>query len=299
MSLTTTANVMQAQSITTSDPTVIARYNLLRITVEQAVKSFLKWGVEAVTDQIDYFDGNGYSDLQIRQPFVSSIANVWLDMTGAYGDGPSAFTGDPLTNGQDYVLRREGGLGRSGILRRLSTTAYWWPSDMIYFRDAGGLSYQRAPYWPAGYGNIKVQYSYGFPPYVGISTITWASGVATITTSAAHKCVMGQQVKVESVSPVDYNGAYVIQSVPTTTSLTINIPTSPGTYVSGGSINAIPDDIQLAVYTMVAIVQNSVKYGWPTQSESLGDYNYSLAISREADFMDARRLLSIYRDTII
>lgn len=65
-------------------------------------------------------------------------------------------------------------------------------------------------------------------------------------------------------------------------------------YAAGFSV--VPDDIKLAVETGVGIAANSTKYGFPAQSEGLGAYNYSLAISREPEFTQIRQLLSRYRD---
>lgn len=203
------------------------RYNSLRVKVEAAIKTYCKWGLEEVTGQVDYYDGNGTLNIVLQNPWVTEITGVWLDQTGYYGQGQNPFAaGTELTNGRDYSLAYENeDRSKKGLVRRLAApSAYWFPSDALYWNQPGGLAYFRGPYWPMGLGNLKVEYTYGFPA------------------------------------------------------------------------DAIPDDLQLAVCTAVSVIQNSVKYGWPTQSESLADYNYSLAISRDIAFGEVRQLLSAYRD---
>jgi hypothetical protein len=67
--------------------------------------------------------------------------------------------------GQDFSLVLDSdGIGKSGILRAISNALVLFPSDLVYFRGSGGLSYRKPSFWPRGYGNIKVQYTYGFAP---------------------------------------------------------------------------------------------------------------------------------------
>lgn len=219
MALDTTANVMTALGI--SDSSLTTRIDMLRTFAEKAVKDWVKWGIEKVQDQVSYFDGLGYPDIVLR-PWTLTITDVWLDGTGYYGDGANAFASSTkLTKGQDYVLVK-GDDSRAGLLRRLTNSVFWFPSDLVFHRGGGGLGYRKPAFWPAGYGNVKVKYDYGFA--------------------------------------------------------------------------TIPDSIKAAVSTAVGIFMNSVKFGFPTQSESLGDYSYSLAVAREPEFGSVRQLLVSYRD---
>ena len=237
MALTTTDWVLQdlnlTGKVTSSDSAPGLRsydsYDQLRQEVEAAIKSYLKWEVEQVAAQTDYYDGSAQPELVLRRPFVRSITDVWVDPQGAYGQNADGFPNPPLTNGTDYSLKYDADTGgKSGLLIRLRGSWYWMPSDHFYSAfQGGGLSYFGPPKWPSGMGNVKVVYTYGF--------------------TAAE----------------------------------------------------MPLDIKLAVSTMVSIVSNSVKYGWPVQSESLARYSYSLAISREAEFGSVRQLLSRWRDTSV
>lgn len=172
MSITTTSEVLvDIGKAGRLDPTAVDRYDRLRVGVEAAVKFWLKWNVEQVVDQVDYYDGENQSELVLRPPFVRSVAGVWQDQTGFYGRGPSAFSADTaLVEGQDWVLDYDdsfggSGIGKSGKLVRIAqaATLLIMPSDIVY-QTLGrtGLSYRGPPTWTSGRGNFKVQYTYGF-----------------------------------------------------------------------------------------------------------------------------------------
>lgn len=299
MSLTTTADIMTAVGIT--DTSQEARIDNLRKKVEAAVINYLKWNPEVLIDTVDYYDGSGKPDITLRRPFVKDVDSVKYDPTGYYGDGANAFgTGSAMTKGSDYVLRREGPLGKAGLLRRISIASnLLFPSDMLFFGQAGGLSFSYPPFWPVGYGNVKVTYTSGWPSALAVSTIAWASSVATVTTSAKHGLAVEDRFTLSGVTPSGYDGDYTVASVADTTHFTYALASNPGAYSSGGTIDAIPPDIKLAVATAVMVVMNTVQKGWPVQSETGGDYSYSLAISRDAEFGTVRDLLGRYRDTAL
>lgn len=301
MALTRTLELMAALNAkNVTDAATFRRFDLLRKQVEAAVKSYVKWDLEGVTGFVEYYDGNGYRDLVLRRPYVSKVSEVRFDTTGYYGVKSTAFAASTaLVDGEDYALVKEGPYGRSGLLRRLTSNVYWFPSDLVFYRGAGGLSHRRAAFWPVGYGNLKVTYDYGFPAQVPVSTAAWAASVATFTTSHAHGVPVGATVMVSDVQPSGWNGRFVAATVPTATTFTAAMSTNPGVYSSGGEVDAVPDDIRLAVETAVGTIINTVRYGWPVQSESSPDYSYSLNVSRDVEFGTVRQLLGPYRDTSI
>lgn len=79
--------------------------------------------------------------IQLRNTPVRSITNVWEDFTGYYGQGPNAFSGNPLTSGTDFYLKCE----RDGI-------------------SFSGSLVRRSIWWMAAPGSVKVQYVAGFTP---------------------------------------------------------------------------------------------------------------------------------------
>lgn len=69
-----------------------------------------------------------------------------------------------------------------------------------------------------------------------LTSASWATNVASYTTSAAHGLNVGGTIVITGVIPSGYNGIYTIATVPTTTTFTITQATNPGTYVQGGSV---------------------------------------------------------------
>lgn len=144
--------------------------------VDRAVKNHLGRGRRSTAftnwpetgSGTEYYDGSGYGDLLLRYSVVTAVASVYLDATGYYGDGPSAFAATTLlTSGTDYVLvRDDGSTSAVGKLRRiggqggvsLNDEWHWWPSEV----GRGSLSATRGPCWPRGEGNIKVTYTAGY-----------------------------------------------------------------------------------------------------------------------------------------
>ena len=76
---------------------------------------------------------------------------------------------------------------------------------------------------------------------VNISSATWAGGIATFNTAAAHTLAVGDKTVTAGVTPSGWNipaGAIVL-SVPTTTQFTVALAADPGAYTSGGTSSRI------------------------------------------------------------
>jgi len=163
-------------------------------------------------------------------------------------------------------------------------------------RGSGGLSYRRPAFWPAGYGNIKVVSNWGFVNGVVVSGASWISGTATITTATPHLLWAGLMVNLTGITPTGYNGDFFVIATPTPTTFTVSVSVNPGAYASGGLLNSVPMDIQLATCEVVGVVRNTVKMGGYLSSESGGDYNYSINVAMQPMFGTVRQLLSPYRN---
>jgi hypothetical protein len=61
-----------------------------------------------------------------------------------------------------------------------------------------------------------------------ISSITYSGTTATVTTSVAHGLKTGYVVSITGASPSTYNGTYLVTAVPTTTTFTYTMASSPG-----------------------------------------------------------------------
>lgn len=278
-------------------PRMVQRYEALRRSAEAAVIRYLKWPVERCT-VVEYYDGNGYKDVPLRRPYVVQVANVWLDATGAYAQSITPFPASTLlTAGGDYVLvLDDGSAGKSGLLRRLTYAGFMWPSDM-YLNGLGGLGYMSPARWPVGYGNLKVECTYGFPCNLPIASSVWANGVATLTFASPHLLQPGWSVQVCDTGTL-LNGEYVVTSVPSTTTLTVSLSGS-GTTAAIGYLDAVPPDIKAAVVAAVGVMDKSSRWGYPASSESLGAHSYSLSIGKEPGFGEVRQLLSLWRDSTV
>ena len=78
---------------------------------------------------------------------------------------------------------------------------------------------------------------------VNISSATWAGGIATFNTSAAHTLAVGDKTVTAGVTPSGYNGTFIVASVPTTTQFTVAMAANPGAYTSGGTSSRISNMI--------------------------------------------------------
>lgn len=76
-------------------------------------------------------------------------------------------------------------------------------------------------------------------PVVVISGITWAGGVATITTTGAHGLVVGNTVAVQGVTPAGYNGYFAVTGVTSTTVFTVALASDPGAVTVQGTTQLV------------------------------------------------------------
>lgn len=173
MSLSTTESLQTYLQIdaTTELPSLQAYLD----AADGAIKKYCGWALES-SARTEFYSGNNRADLLLRCRQVTAVASVYLDATGYYGDGTSAFGSTTLlTVGSDYVLVRDdmttGTVGASGILRRIgSIPTTGIISGIVYpsGQRRGTLSgFDRAAVWPIGDGNIKVTYTAGYSTIPG------------------------------------------------------------------------------------------------------------------------------------
>ena len=67
-----------------------------------------------------------------------------------------------------------------------------------------------------------------------ISSITVASGIATMTTGAGHSLKVGDLILISGANPAGYNGTFTVLTVPSTTTLTFALSTTAA-YVGSGT----------------------------------------------------------------
>lgn len=300
--LTQTELLAYLKSNAVAGTTLYTQYDALRRSVSAAVRRYVKWGIEANNNQgqgnfIEFYDGNNYPDLILRNPWVAGVNGVWLSFFGNYGGGTNAFApASLLTQGTIYnLVYEQPGRCQSGLLRMLSSNLQgWFPSDYAYYWQAGGLSQQPQPYWPRGTGNIKVCYDWGFQPATAISSLTWSSGVAYM--AFANPIVARPGDLFQITDDANWKGSdYQVATIdPTFKNVSFNVSTNPGSF-SAGNADFIPLDIKEAVALGVKIASLMMLRAGPVTSENLGDYGYSVTL-REKEFLGVRMLLSAYRD---
>jgi hypothetical protein len=170
MSLASVSDAKDELGIAAAITTYDARLARLLDQASAAIESYCK-RTFAAASRFEYYSGDDSQVLILRNTPVQSIANLWLDSTGYFGDGASAFASATLlVAGTDYALARDNAsddeTSRSGIVRRLNGT---WPA--IQEQQAGMITRTRG----AGHGNIKVEYTSGYgtiPGDVSLACLT-------------------------------------------------------------------------------------------------------------------------------
>lgn len=149
-----------------SDSSDDPRWLACLTAADSAVKTYLRWNPERVSDSVKYLDGSGVSEVVLPGlPVDLSVSEVKVDGNGGYGQVPNTFGSDTLlTVGVNYLVD-----AANGILRMWSvpTNGWWWIPGGGYVgpsRYWGGLATYgvRPPYWPLIPGCIKVTFSNGY-----------------------------------------------------------------------------------------------------------------------------------------
>ena len=155
MAVTTLTSVKTQGGIAASDTSRDAQLRSLIDGVTSLVKQRLNRELES-TNYIEYHSGNGTPLLLLRHHPVTAVSLVCVDDLGYFGTAPRGCAPAlNLVEGVDYALiPGTNGRASSGFIQRIGTTWHRLPT-----RAFGVLS--NLPGTPNG--NIKVQYTAGFP----------------------------------------------------------------------------------------------------------------------------------------
>lgn len=132
---------------------------------DAAVKKYLRWNPEQVTDEAMYLDGTGSAELVLPGiPVSLSVSEVKVDTQGGYGQVPDSFgTDTSLTEGTHFFTDASHGILR---LWRTPSSGWWWYPGIqigpsVYW---GGLSSYgtRPAFWPRIPGCVKVTRTNGY-----------------------------------------------------------------------------------------------------------------------------------------
>lgn len=112
-------------SFTVSD---LAILDQARLAAESSIRSFCRWNItESSYTQILPWNEIYIESLQLMQPWVTAVDNVWEDWNSAGGQGATDFAASTLlVAGSDYYLDYDDqDISRSGLLVRVGTK---WPN---------------------------------------------------------------------------------------------------------------------------------------------------------------------------
>lgn len=161
MALTTLNSVKAQAGIAVGDTSRDSQLKSFIEGITSLIKQQLNRDLES-KEYTEYYSGDGSPFLLLRQYPVTAVLLVCVDDSGYFGSAPGGFDSSlNLVDGIDYALTSgAGGVGSTGMLRRIGTTWHRFPSRAI------GVV-QNLPGIPSG--NIKVQYKAGFevvPPAI-------------------------------------------------------------------------------------------------------------------------------------
>lgn len=150
-------SVAQYQTFAGATPPAMEAFLALVIPeVDAAIRRDLNRPViEKQTGLVDYLEGNGRQALVLTHNPVHSVESIFVDDSGAWGQGPDAFPPPELVEGVDWALRIDNpvqGWSDAGIVVVLNGV---WPRRPT--RYPGWLAGNMTP----GAGNIKVTYTAG------------------------------------------------------------------------------------------------------------------------------------------
>jgi hypothetical protein len=127
----------------------------------------------------------------------------------------------------------------------------------VFYVNGGGTTQVTVPAVVVNFADGTVQHvasrtdTLTNPTTVGIVSISVTSGVATVTTSAAHGLVAGDVAFISGVTPTDFNGAWGVTGVGSSTTFTFNFIGTP-TSGTGGSVSLG------GVYYYYAVISSAV-----------------------------------------
>ncbi len=162
--LTTLPAVQLIPGVGSQNPTWLGQ---LLQAADSSIKTFCNQLLEYGT-LTEYYSGDGQPRLVLNQfPVWPTGISVYLNFGSFWGQGPnSSGSAVLLTQGVNYAVEID-----KGGLRSNRGTLVWiggYGQGFWGFQQdtwgAGKLSASRLPYWPWGYGNISVSYSFGYNP---------------------------------------------------------------------------------------------------------------------------------------
>jgi hypothetical protein len=204
---------------------------------------------------------NGLSTSGLSTPYTSANAALCV----ADGNPTALAANATFTNGSTTVTCSTTSGPNVGDSIRLNSDGSWYTVTAVTANTSFTISTAYTGVTGTGAGAYISQAAVGNTSnnYTSTAVGSGVSGVSnanpsTITTSSAHGLIVGQVVVIASVGgATGANGTWVVATVPSSTTFTISLASSPGVYTSGGTVSLANTFTQLV-------------NGSPTQDPAVG-----------------------------
>lgn len=293
------------------------RYQAILQGVDQAVRDYCHWNIGLVNNDVQYYSGNGQQDLVLRTPWVLDY------VVPASPTGGAAFTATTITRSSGSWITAgmlEGGTvtitdaedaannGTFGPITALSATVITIASAAFTVNaddDSAVFDPDRIKVW-LDQGGF---YGHGSGAFADATRLTYGNQVVLKLEGTRGKSGILQRIGVNSTAggnPLLFPTNFIYNRGSISGLAWWRGPFwQPGTgnikvqCSYGFAQGEVPDDIKLAITQAVTIAANLTQYGYPLNSEGLGDYNYSANIGGSPEFASVRAILRSYRDVAI
>lgn len=240
-----------------------------------------------------YIDANNYwySTGNFKVGASSSAYLSWngslLDIKGQITATSGSFTGNVQLSSGSLYAGTNADSGQRLIINSSGITGYDSSGSNKFNLTTAGLITATSGViggWNLANNLLSASQMELFPrstSSVNISSASWATNVATYTTSAAHNLLLGDYVIISGVANNVYNGLFKVASVPSATTFTVSLTGSGITASSGGTVSANPL-IRIGTTNPLYLGQNvggSNKHGLYIDANDYiyGDGSFSLA----------------------
>lgn len=186
--------------INPQDPQEDALLNILMVQASSAIEEWCNRTFQQAT-YTEFYSGDGTPELALNQRPVSSVASIYLDDNGWWGQSSNAFGSTTLlTQGTDYALEidQPDGSSRCGLVQNING---YWPRPICVQPNL------ISPFPGVGNGNIKVTYTAGYsviPPKIQLALFLQ---IATIRNSKNYGVLLASESQSDTAGSNSYSAA--------------------------------------------------------------------------------------------
>jgi hypothetical protein len=118
---------------------------------------------------------------------------------------------------------------------RNTTTAARPPVDGFVIQESGDSSLSGSEF-SRYFGGVDLDSDTELRNPKFISNAAWASNEVTFTTELDHKLKVNDQVEINNILPVAYNGSYTVTRIPSSRSFVVTLTSDPGTFANNTTV---------------------------------------------------------------